>query len=92
MPPGKKKKDKKDEKSANHAESDEAQQSGSKDPPPGAVTPELAAELARRLKLMEASASSSAKDMDEAKQHNYQFWATQPVPKFGMTCGHLDRL
>lgn len=80
MPHAKKKKDKKDE-----SENDEAQQSGSRDPPPGVVTPELAAELQRKLQLMEAN-SSAAKDMNEAKEHNYQFWATQPVPKFGKAC------
>uniref|UniRef100_A0A915CTN1 Glycylpeptide N-tetradecanoyltransferase n=1 Tax=Ditylenchus dipsaci TaxID=166011 RepID=A0A915CTN1_9BILA len=37
-------------------------------------------DLAKKIQLLQAS-TSAAKDITEAKQHNYQFWTTQPVPK-----------
>lgn len=39
-------------------------------------------ELTKRIQQLTAS-TSAAKDIQEAKQHNYQFWQTQPVPKLG---------
>jgi len=41
---------------------------------------DLSADLAKKLQLLQAS-TSSARDISEAKQHDYKFWATQPVPK-----------
>ncbi|KAI1713424.1 glycylpeptide N-tetradecanoyltransferase 1 [Ditylenchus destructor] len=48
--------------------------------PDAAISADLAAELAKKIQLLQAT-PSAAKDISEAKQHNYQFWGTQPVPK-----------
>ena len=48
----------------------------------GAISAELAAELATKIQLLQAtSTTTAAKDISDAKQHTYQFWTTQPVPK-----------
>jgi hypothetical protein len=62
------------------AADEEQQQSGSKDLLVEGIDPEIAADLQRKLALLQSS-SSSARDLSEAKQHNYKFWDTQPVPK-----------
>lgn len=48
------------------------------------LTEKLRGELAKKLQIFQsAPTSSAAKDLAEAKQHKYQFWETQPMPKFG---------
>jgi hypothetical protein len=44
---------------------------------------DIAADLVRKIQLIQASTSSAAKDPIEAKHHKYQFWDTQPVPALG---------
>lgn len=47
-----------------------------------AINHELVVDFAKKIQLqLQASTSASAaRDLAEAKQHNYEFWATQPVP------------
>jgi len=48
-----------------------------------AINHELVVDFAKKIQLqLQASTSASAaRDLAEAKQHNYEFWATQPVPQ-----------
>lgn len=50
----------------------------------GAISTQLAAELVTKIQLLQTTSSTTAaKDISDAKQHNYQFWTTQPVPNLG---------
>src|SRR3954462_12316622 len=35
----------------------------------------------QQLQLQASTSASAARDLEEAKQHNYEFWTTQPVPQ-----------